>query len=364
MNAVILVGGGGTRLRPLTYGVPKALLPVLNRPLITHLLANLRRAGVDRVVFAANAAEKRIEAALGDGADLGLDISYSYEETPLGSGLAVKQAARAFDRAFLVCNGDVITDLDIEALTERHRDEGATVSIALARVDDPSAYGVAELDGRDRITRFVEKPPRGEATSNWVNAGTWVFEPEVLDHIADERMDRSVEQLVFPALIAEGLIIQGYRSDAYWMDVGTADRYRQLHEDLLMGLIPTWLPLDLAEGRPCLGEGTEVWPTANVSGRMLIGERCRIGGLAQVSGPGVIGDGCDVHEKAIVDRSILWSGVKIGAGAIVHNSIIGKDCWIGDEAVVVDAVIADGARVQRGVELARGARLEPNEVAS
>ena len=361
MNAVILVGGGGTRLRPLTYAIPKPLIPVLNQPLIARLIANLARHGVDNVVLAASASERRIENALGNGSSLGVQLSYSYETEPLGSGLAVKQAARGFEGPFFVCNGDVITDLDLSAMAERHRDNGATLSISLSSVENPSGFGVVELADGDRIVRFVEKPAPGEAPSSWANAGTWIFEPAVVEHIPDERMDGSLERLVFPSLIADGFRVQGFPSDAYWMDVGTSERYTQLHVDILDGRIDGWLPGDASAA--ITGEGCEVWQDAALGARVVLGRNCRIGGLVSIEGPTVIGDGCDVRDKASIERSIIWSGSKIGSGAVVRDSIIGSDVWIGDDAVIEDAVIANGARVRRGVKLPRGARLEPEEVA-
>jgi len=362
MNAVILVGGSGTRLRPLTYATPKPLIPVLNQPLIARLIANLVQHGVDNVVLAASASERRIETALGDGSSLGVKLGYSYEDQPLGSGLAVKQAARGFDGAFFVCNGDVITDLDLSAMAQRHRDTGATLSISLSSVDNPSGFGVVELADGDRIVRFVEKPAPGEAPSSWANAGTWIFEPAVLDHIPDEKMDGSLERLVFPSLIADGFRVQGFPSDAYWMDVGTAERYAQLHGDILDGRIDGWLPSDAATGA-VTGEGCEVWQDAELGPRVLLGRDCRVGGLVRITGPSVLGDNCDVRDNACIERSIIWSGSKIGSGAVVRDSIIGNDVWIGDDAVIEDAVIANGARVRRGAKLPRGARLEPEEVA-
>ena len=363
MNAVILVGGGGTRLRPLTYALPKPLLPVLNRPLLSHLVANLRRGGVESIVLAASAADRRIEETLGDGRDLGVEIRYSYEEEPLGSGLAVKQAAEGFAGAFFVCNGDVISDLDVAAMTAGHRDHGATLSIALASVDDPSGYGIVELGAGDRITRFVEKPPPGEAPSKWANAGTWIFEPAVLDHIPDERMDRSLEQLVFPSLIAEGFVVQGFPSAAYWMDVGTSERYLRLHADLLGGRAPGLTPAVSPDAPPLIGPDCQVWPDAAIGPQVVLGAGCRVGGLVQISGPSVLGDGCSVREKAQIEATVCWTGVKIGAGAVVRNSILGRGCIVGDDAVVERAVLADGSKVKRGVHLATGARLEPDEVA-
>jgi mannose-1-phosphate guanylyltransferase len=335
---------------------------VLNQPLIARLIANLRRHGVERVVLAASAGERRIENALGDGADLGVRLSYTYESEPLGSGLAVKQAARGIVGPFFVCNGDVITDLDLSAMAQRHAEDGATLSISLSSVEDPSGFGVVELAEGDRIVRFVEKPAVGDAPSSWANAGTWIFEPEVLRHIPDEKMDGSLERLVFPSLIADGFRVQGFPSPAYWMDVGTAERYTQLHADILDGHLDGWLP-----GPPgpdaITGEGCQVWPDAILGERVLLGRNCRVGGLVNIQGPTVIGDACDVRDKARIERSIVWSGTKIGSGAVVLDSILGDGVWIGDDAVVEGAVLANGARVRRGARLPRGVRLEPDEVA-
>jgi mannose-1-phosphate guanylyltransferase len=363
MNAVILVGGGGTRLRPLTYSTSKALLPVLNKPLISYLVANLRRHGVSHVVFAAAAADRRLEEAFGQGAGLGVSVSYSYEKEPLGSGLAVKQAASGFDSTFFVCNGDVITDLDIADMAALHRERGATVSISLSSVENPSAYGVVDLDRTNRVTSFVEKPAAGEAPSSWVNAGTWIFEPDVLRHIPDDRMDRSLEQLVFPSLIADGYLVLGYPSSVYWMDVGTSERYLQLHRDLLNGAIPQWLPGDLLEGRPSIGVETELGPGVAIEGRVVLGRGCRVGGLARIAGPAVLGDRCAVRDNATIEGSVLWPEARVGSEAIVRDSVLGRACWVGDEAVVEGAVLANGAKVRRGVRLGPGAMLEPDEVA-
>ena len=362
MDAVILVGGGGTRLRPLTYALPKPLIPVLNQPLIARLIANLQHHGVDNIVLAASASERRIEKVLGDGESLGVKLSYSYETEPLGSGLAVKQAARNFTGAFFVCNGDVITDLDLSAMRERHVEHGATLSISLSSVDNPSGFGVVELANADRIVRFVEKPAPGEAPSSWANAGTWIFEPEVLRHIPDEKMDGSLERLVFPSLIADGFRVQGFPSSAYWMDVGTAERYTQLHADILEGRIDGWLPGGSSDVA-ITGEDCQVWQDAVLGAQVVLGRRCRIGGLVNIVGPTVIGDGCDVRDRASIERSIIWGDSKIGSGAVVRDSIIGSDVWIGDDAVIDGAIIANGARVRRGAHLPRGARLEPEEVA-
>jgi mannose-1-phosphate guanylyltransferase len=303
-----------------------------------------------------------MEETLGDGSRYGIRLSYSYETQPLGSGLAVKQAARDFEAAFFVCNGDVITDLDLSAMLGRHRERQATLSIALSSVEDPTAFGIAELAAADRITRFVEKPAREEAPSSWANAGTWIFEPEVLEHIPDEKMDGSLERLVFPSLIADGLIVQGFPSDAYWMDVGTSERYLQLHREVMTRGIEGWLPEGVTAGA-LAGQGSRVWPDAELSGGVILGRNVRIASKVKITGPSVLGDGCELDEGAVLEHSVLWADVKVGAGAVVRDSIIGAGCWIGDGAVVEGAVLANGARVYSGVRLQAGSRLEPAQVA-
>ncbi len=352
MNAVVLVGGGGTRLRPLTYAVPKPLIPVLNRPLITHLLDNLRRHGVTRVVMAASASDKRIEEALGDGSSLGLHLEYAYEAEPLGSGLAVKQAAARLDGPFFVCNGDVLADVNLTEMAWRHRERGATMSIFVAAVTDPGSFGIADLDPDDRIVRFTEKPAPGQTSSRWANAGTWLFEHEVLDHIPDEKMDGSIERLVMPSLIADNGLVLGYPSDAYWMDVGTPERYLTVHSDLLA-----------AHDAYETGAGCEIWPDAQIGPRVVLGSSCRIGGNVKIDGASVLGDDCIVRDNTTIGSSVLWKGVKVGSGAVIRNSIIGDGCLIGDGCVLEDAVLANGAGVKRNTQLSRGARLEPDEVA-
>jgi NDP-sugar pyrophosphorylase family protein len=316
--------------------------------LITHLIANLKRHGVQRIVLAASASDRRIEEALGDGDALGVSLSYSYEKEPLGSGLAVKLAARDFDEPFFVCNGDVINDLDLTEMARRHRERDAAMSIFLAPVTDPSSYGIADVDPEDRITRFVEKPRPGEAPSNQANAGTWLFSPEVLDHIPDEKMDGSIERLLTPGLIAAGRVVLGYPSDAYWQDVGTAERYLQIHSDVLHGRLNGWLP-ETIHTEALLGDACEVWPDAVLSPRVMLGARC--------------GDDVAVREGTLIDGSVIWSNARIGSNALVSGSIIGDGCWVGDDAILEGAVLANGARVKRGVRLQPGTKLEPDETA-
>ena len=362
MNAIVLVGGEGTRLRPLTYSLPKPLIPVLNRPMVSHLLSNLQKHGIDRVVLAANANEPRIEASLGDGSQFGLAIDYSYEVEPLGSGLAIKRAAEHVQGAFFVCNGDILTDLDLTAMIDRHTQTKAIMSVALTSVSDPSSFGIAEVEPDGRITRFLEKPGPGQTDSRWANAGTWLFEPEVLDLIPDRKMDGSIERLVMPSLIAQDHLVVGFKSEAYWMDAGTPERYLQLHHDLLSGRIPDWLPDELAS-RAAVGDCCDVSAEADLGPQVILDRGCNIGRSSHISGPSILGENCEVGDRTVIENSVIWSRTKIGAGSIIQDSIIGDGCLVGDGCILTGVILANGARAEDQVQLDRGTSLEPGEIA-
>ncbi len=360
LTAVILAGGAGTRLRPLTYARRKELVPILNRPLLEYRLRNLREHGVTRVVLACSQGMREVEQHFGDGADLGIRLSYSYEERPLGSGRAVKEAARAAGAAgtLVVCNGDILTNLDLTGMLARHRASGATLSISLAPVDDPWHYGVVEVDGGLRIRSFVEKPPRGEEPSNLINAGTWLFEPEVLTRVPDDESavrDGFSERVLFPGIIAAGLRVQGFIEDL-WVDVGSPERYLRANR-LLLERVAGEL------GEDVIGlEGSDVADDAQLSGLVCIGAGATVGAGACIAGPAVIGPEATVGAGAVVEASVLWERARVGAGARVSGSILGAAVTVGERAVVRDAVLADGAQVAPGHRLDEGARLVPGAV--
>ncbi len=316
MRAIVLVGGEATRMRPLSYRTPKQLMPVLHRPLLEHLLAHLAAHGVRDITLAMLHRNEAIRGALGDGAQLGLRIAYTYEDQPLGSGGAIAQAAAGWDEPFLVCNGDIITDLDVTAMIGAHRERGALLSISLHEVDDPSGFGVVVLDPDDRITRFVEKPPRESAPSHLINAGTWLFEPSVLAEMDATRFNR-VEDELFPRLATQGRGLCGFRSDAYWIDVGRPEALRMVN-------------LDRVDDATALGPGV------------------RIADGARVEAPVVIGSGSRVERGALVTRSLLWDDVEIGADAVVRDSVLATGVRVGAGATVERAVLAHGAVVPSG----------------
>ncbi|MBM3139988.1 MAG: NDP-sugar synthase [Chloroflexi bacterium] len=319
MLAIVLVGGEGTRMRPLSAETPKHLMPIVHRPLLEQLLDHLRMHGVDRVRLALRRPGEAIEAAVGDGSRLGLRVDYTYEDEPLGSGGAIAHAAAGWDEPFLVCNGDIITDLDVTALVEAHRARGAELSLSLHEVDDPSPFGVVVLDAGGRITRFVEKPPRAEAPSRLINAGTWLFEPGLLREMDGSRFNR-VEDGLFPRLAAEGRAIVGFRSDAYWIDVGRPESLLRAN-------------LDRVDAETAVAPGASVAPTA------------------RVELPAVVGAGSTLEAGAAVSRSLLWERVTVGAGAVVRDSVLATGVIVGAGAVVERSVIAHGAVIAAGAWL-------------
>jgi NDP-sugar pyrophosphorylase family protein len=361
MHAVILAGGSGTRLRPLTYARRKELVPLLNRPLLEYRLRNLRDHGVTDIVLACSQGAGEIEQHFGDGAPLGVRLRYAYEERPLGSGRAVKEAARAAGAAgtLAVCNGDILTNIDLTAMLARHRETGATLSMSLAPVDDPWHFGVVAVDAELRISKFVEKPPQGEQPSNLINAGTWLWEPEMLDRIPDDEsaiVDGFSERVLFPGIIADGLRAQGFVEDL-WVDVGAPDRYLRATRLLLERETAR-------RGRSLLVEqGAQVAAGAEFAGNVLVGEGATLAERVRIIGPSVIGERAVVGAGAVIERSVLWEDVRVGAGAVVRDSIIAARAVVGERAVIDDAILADGARVPDGVELDHGARLMPGETA-
>lgn len=348
MQAVVLVGGEGTRLRPLTYSRPKALVPVLGRPFLERFIERLRDHGFDEIVLAVSHGRDAVAATLGAGAGLGVRITYAAEPAPLGSAGAVRNCARFLRReTFLVANGDILSDIDLTAMLAQHRASGALVTIALTAVDDTSGYGVVDIDERDRIHRFVEKPPPEEAPSAWINAGLWLFEPAALDRIPEGHS--MVETGLFPEIIASGQLLSGYRSTAYWLDLGTPQRYLQAHHDLM---------------RPADGVGAEgavVAAGARVQAPVIVARGAIVRDGARVDGPAYIGEGCDIAAGAEVRASVLWERVRVEQGARVHDSAIAEDVVIGAGAFVEGAVLGHAATVAAGARTPHGLRLDPGE---
>ena len=344
LEAIVLAGGQGTRLRPLTIGVPKPLLPTAGVPFLAHQLSRLAEAGVSRVVLATAYRARMFADSLGDGSAFGLEICYIQEDTPLGTGGAIRNAAAGLrggaDDAVIVLNGDILSGHDLSAQVKAHTEARAAVTLHLVEVADPARFGCVPTDADGRVTAFLEKTP--EPVTNRINAGCYVFRRGVID-VIPPGVVTSVERATFPDLISAGQIVFSYVDTAYWLDVGTPDAFVQGSCDLVLGRMTS----------PALPAG------AGLPGERLLLPGAEVRPETSVTGGSVIGAGAVIETGAQVTRSVLFDGARVGRGAVVSNSVLGRGAAAGPGVLPDHAVIGDGAVVAEGNELRAGARVWP-----
>jgi mannose-1-phosphate guanylyltransferase len=357
MQALILVGGEGTRLRPLTLTVPKPVLPLVDRPLISYMIEWLARHGVDDIVMACGFLAAGVRAVLGEGGDGGPRLRYVEEPDARGTAGAIRFAERFLDERFLALNGDVLTDLDLSALIELHEQRSATATVALHPVDDPSAYGLVRRNEDGEIVEFVEKPDPEQIDTDEINAGAYVLERSVLDLIPGGR-EVSIEREVFPKMVGAGLY--GRRLPAYWIDIGTPQRYLQATWDILERRVQTEVGerIDdagqLVEPDAQLDAGAAVEAPAFVESRVSAARGVQLGPLA------VVGPACELGEGARIERSVLHRGCRIGAGARVEGAILSAGVELGSGASIAQgAVVGEGARIADGTQVPQDDRIQP-----
>ncbi|GLW17810.1 GDP-mannose pyrophosphorylase [Streptomyces sp. NBRC 13847] len=341
-EAILLVGGKGTRLRPLTVRTPKPMVPAAGVPFLTHQLARARAAGVEHIVLATSYLAEVFEPYFGDGSALGLHLEYVTEHEPLGTGGAIRNVASRLhsgpDEPVLIFNGDILTGLDIPALVDTHRDSGAEVSLHLTRVEDPRAFGLVPTDGTGRVTAFLEKPQTPEEiVTDQVNAGAYVFNRSVIDTIPAGR-PVSVERETFPGLLAAGAHLQGMVDSTYWLDLGTPQAFVRGSADLVLGRAPS----PAVPGR---------------RGDRLVMESAEVAGDAKLSGGTVAGPRTVIGPGARIDGSAVLEGAVIEEGARIRDSLIGAGAHIGARTVLDGAVIGDGAHIGADNELRDGIRI-------
>jgi mannose-1-phosphate guanylyltransferase len=358
VKAVILSGGLGTRLRPLTINTPKTMVPVLNTPFLEYVVRRLSRHNVKQIVLALSHLPQPFKDHFGNGRRLGVKLHYVVEKTPLGTAGGVKNTEKYLEGAFLVLNGDIFTDLDLTDMMDFHRRKKAKVTIALTPVDDPTSYGLVETDARGRVTRFLEKPKLAEVTTNMINAGTYVLEPEVMSAVPPQT-NFSFEHQLFPWLLERGEPVYAYPSSCYWIDIGTPQKYMRLNQDLLNGKSDQYR-FD-PDNNVIIGEPSQVEPTARIAGPAVIGGNCTIEAGAGLTGPIAIGTGCRILKDASAETSIIWQNVAMEPGATVRRSIIASNCQIGAGSVVEDSVLGDGVTVAKGYKLKPGSRIWPGK---
>ncbi|MBI2836251.1 MAG: NDP-sugar synthase [Chloroflexi bacterium] len=359
MKAVILVGGKATRLQPLTDNLPKAMVPVLNTPFLEHVIRHLSRHGIDEVILALGHLAEPIESYFGGGERLGVKFRYVVEDSPRGTAGGIKNAERYLDGTFVALNGDVFTDLDISAMVDFHTQRRSLVTIALAEADDPSHYGVIETDSESRILSFKEKPRAGEATGNMVNIGTYVLEPEILSQIP-AGLEVSIERQTFPRLLSDVKPLYAFASPAYWLDIGTPEKYLKLHADLMSGRCRQDI-FDPAQGLKA-GENSNMSLSARITGPVMIGSNCFIGNRVTLTGPVVIGDGSNISAESVIENSVIWAGAWTGPRVSIRNSILADHCYLQANSTIEGAVLGDNVTVSEGSRVGVGSRIASGTV--
>jgi mannose-1-phosphate guanylyltransferase len=342
LEAIVLVGGQGTRLRPLTLSAPKPLLPTAGVPFLAHLLARAAAGGVTHVVLATCYKAEMFAASRGDGAAFGLSIDYVTEDVPLDTAGGIRNAAASLRGTgaadpVVVLNCDILSGHDLGTQVDLHTKTDAAVTLHLVEVEDPSRFGVVPTDSSGRVTAFLEKTP--DPVTNRINAGCYVFRRDVIDQIPAGRRV-SVERETFPGLIEAGALVMGYHESAYWLDVGTPQAFVRGSCDLVLGR----LPAPAVPGPP---------------GPSLVLAGASVAADASVSGGTVVGEGASVGAGATVFGSVLFDSATVGEGAVVRDSILGRGAVVAPGAVLDEAVVGDGAYIGPGNELARGIRVWP-----
>ncbi len=346
LEAILLVGGQGTRLRPLTISTPKPMLPVAGYACTEHQIALAREAGIGRIVLGTSYRAEVFESHFGHGEEFGVELVYAVEDEPLGTGGAIKNAAQYLtcgpDDPVVVFNGDVLTGLDIKGLVQKWRDANADVALYLTRVEDPRPYGLVPTDATGRVLEFLEKPTTpAEIVTDQINAGCYIFKRSVIDSIPSDR-PVSVERETFPALLAADRMVIGVVDDGYWLDLGTPLAFAKGSADLVQGIAPS----PLLVGR---------------TGPAIIEKSATVDRSATITGGSYIGHNATVGAGAVIDRSVIFNEVQISSGSRVTNSIISTAAHVGSDCHIVDTVIAERAFIGSNNELEAGALVFPDE---
>jgi mannose-1-phosphate guanylyltransferase/phosphomannomutase len=369
MKAVVMAGGEGTRLRPLTSNQPKPMVPVVGKPCMEHILELLREHGMSDVIVTVAFLPQAIRSYFGQGESLGMQIGYSVEESPLGTAGSVRLAAKQLDETFLVISGDALCDVDLSKLVSFHKEKGAAVTIGLKSVDNPLEFGIVVTDEDGRIERFLEKPSWGQVFSDTINTGIYVLEPEVLKHVPTDRpYDFSKE--LFPYLLEMGRPMYGYVMDGYWQDIGNLDQFRTANFDALEENVRLNIPGIRIRGNVWLGEGVEIGDLEQIEGPAYIGNYCRIAPGATVGSHSVLSNSVTLRERTRTTRSVIDASTHIGRSSLIEGAILGRSCdirghvrihegvAIGDEVTIgAESVIMPGVRIYPYKEVESGSHI-------
>lgn len=368
MKAVILVGGLGTRLRPLTCNTPKPMIPIVNRPFIEHMLIRLRDQGIDEIILAVQYLAEQFEATLGDGSQLGIKLHIMPEPEPRGTAGAVKNVEYLLDDTCFVFNGDVMTDLDLQAMLAFHREKGSKATISLTPVDDPTQFGLVETDNDYQIKRFLEKPRAEDVTTNLINAGTYVIEPGIFRYVPPDQF-YMFERGLFPVLLQTGDPMYGYFSRAYWSDIGKPQTYLEVNHDILIGRVAYDIPGEEISSRVWAQGEVSIHSSAQIIGPVLFGAGVRVARGARIIGPTVVGPQCEIATDSLIENTVLWENNVVEEGATLRSCVVGRGNRIGARSFITGgSIISDecslGAenRLDRGVKLWPGTSLKDQAI--
>ena len=342
MKAILLAGGKGTRLRPLTVHTPKPIVPIFDRPFLRYQIELLRRMPeIDEIILSLNYQPSRIEEVFGEGQDMGVRLRYVVEPMPLGTAGAVKYAEEFLDDSVIVFNGDVLTGIDLPAVVRLHRERRARATIVLTPVENPTGYGLVETDVDGNVRRFLEKPKPEEITCDTINAGIYVLEPDTFDRIPSHTA-WSIERSYFPSLVDRGDTFVAYVYDGYWIDIGTPEKYRQVHRDILAGRFPVTLDAERRFGG-WVHSSAELSEGAVLEPPFYVGPGCRVAEKARIGPDAVLVAEVRVDAGALVRDSVLWAGGRVGSGAELDEVLAGTGVQVGSYCRVRGAVLGEGS---------------------
>jgi mannose-1-phosphate guanylyltransferase/phosphomannomutase len=359
VKAVVMAGGEGTRLRPLTSNQPKPMVPIVGKPCMEHILELLRRHGLEDVIVTVAFLPQAIRSYFGDGGSIGLNIEYSVEESPLGTAGSVRLASGRLDDTFVVISGDALCDFDLTKVVEFHREKGAAATIALKSVENPLEFGIVVTDSDGRVERFLEKPSWSQVFSDTINTGVYVLEPEVLKHVPTDRpYDFSKE--LFPLLLEMGRPLYGYVTEGYWQDIGNLAQYRQANFDALDGRVDLEIPGVRLRGEIWLGEGVEIDELERIEAPAYVGNYCRIAPDATVGPYSVLSANVTLRERARTVSSVIDSSTHIGRSVLIENAIIGRSCDIRSHVRIhEDVAVGDEVKIGAETVIMPGVRIFP-----
>lgn len=339
MKAVLLAGGFGTRLRPLTLNTPKPIVPIFDRPIVYHQIDLLKQLpDINEVILSLNYQPDRIQERIGNGTENGIPIKYLVEPDPRGTGGAVKFAEPQLSGTTIVFNGDVLTNIDLAAALRLHKKRKAQATIVLTPVEDPSRYGVVETDSAGNVLRFLEKPTPDQTTCRSINAGIYILEPETFDRIPSGRA-YSIEREYFPSLVELNNTFVAFHSKGYWLDIGTPATYLQAHRDIMTGLCKAFPFLDVTLNEPVIGANVTIEPGARLTPPCFIGDGSTIQSGAEIRPKSVIGRSTVIEKDAVIEDAVLWNDVVVKSSSTVRGAIIGHRCEIGPHSALGPGVV-------------------------